>query len=550
MALVINTNVAALNAQRSLSRTQSELNVALARLSTGLRINSAKDDAAGLAIAQRMTAQIRGMEQAVRNANDGISLAQTAEGAMQETTNILQRIRELAVQSANATNSSSDRAALQKEVSQLVAELDRIAQTTEFNGTKLLDGSFAAQAFQVGANANQTITVSVSSARTVDLGAVVDANGTYKSTLTGATATTGTRTISNGAGSFAAKRTLTGAVSSSALSGLTINGVTIDNSTAFAVSGDTYRSGDSAYAKALAINASSDDTGVEAVAQTQVTFGGNGGTTGVSDFLDITPSSGTDTISGSGSYTLKINGTTVFTYTFSAGDKVTAADVALDTVVAKINENSDTTGVTATNSNGKLVLTATDGRNIEVNEVVSGFDANASGGGDTTATIKTVFSSTASNSAGTIAMDAADTFRGSITLQSSNAVELAGGGSALNAIGFTTAQASIATSGSLEGLDISTVSGANDAIKRVDAALDTINSARAQLGALQSRFESTIRNLEVTVENVSAARSRIQDADFAAETARLTRAQILQQAGTAMLAQANVLPQNVLALLQ
>ncbi|MCK9285611.1 MAG: flagellin domain-containing protein, partial [Rhodocyclaceae bacterium] len=188
MAQVINTNVSSLNAQRNLNMSQSALATSLQRLSSGLRINSAKDDAAGLAIADRMSSQIRGLNQATRNANDGISLAQTAEGALGETNNILQRIRELAIQSANATNSASDRVALQSEVNQLIAEMDRISNTTSFNGLKLLDGNFSAQTFQVGSEANQTISVSVSGADSTSLG--VNKTNTNNTTL-GITNSTG-----------------------------------------------------------------------------------------------------------------------------------------------------------------------------------------------------------------------------------------------------------------------------------------------------------------------------------------------------------------------
>ena len=547
MPQIINTNVMSLNSQRALNRTQTSLATSIQRLSSGLRINSAKDDAAGLAISERMTAQIRGLNQASRNANDAISLAQTAEGAMGSATDILQRIRELAVQSANSTNSSSDRKALQKEVSQMLSELDRIATTTEFNGLKLLDGSFSSQQFQVGANANQTISVSVSSMRNSALGAVVNTAGSNSTSVAESTTTVtnGSRNMSDGAGSYGTSRTLTGAVSANGISDIKINNVSIDNSSAYAISGDTYRGQDSAYAKAAAINAATSQTDVTATAKTEITFGGNGGTSGVSDFLDFTTVDSGATFAAAGSYTLKVNGTTVFSYTFTNGSAVADAQVKLSTVVDKINENSSTTGVTAKASSGQLVLTASDGRNIAIAESVS-FDTN----GTTNAEVlSTVFGQYTASSAGAAlsTTDNGETFRGTVTLQSNSSVSLSG---TLTDLGFATSETALATSGNLETLDISSVSGANTAILKVDAALDSINSARASLGAIQNRVESTIGNLQTTAENLSAARSRIRDADFAAETANMTRMQILQQAGVAMLAQANSVPQLALQLLQ
>ncbi|MDJ0882352.1 MAG: flagellin [Gammaproteobacteria bacterium] len=377
MPQFINTNVASLNTQRALNMSQSSLQTSLQRLSSGLRINSAKDDAAGLAISERMTAQIRGINQAIRNANDGISLSQTAEGSLGSIGDSLQRIRELAVQSVNATNSASDRAALDAEAQQLKAEIDRVATQTNFNGVKLLDGSFANQTFQVGANVNETISVSNI------VNAQSSALGTYdKAQVTGAAATAFTAITAGD---------------------LTINTVSVGGVTA-------------------------DTSATERAA-------------GVRD---------------------------------------------------AINSVSDQTGVYATNDTGTTItLTSTD-------DIVIGL-----GGTATTATT---------------GLTAATTTAASTT-------------------GFTT-------------LDISTVAGANTALEAMDAALTAVNTARADLGAIQSRFESVTTNLQINSENLSAARSRIRDADFAAETAALTRSQILQQAGVAMLSQANASPQNVLALLQ
>jgi len=385
MAQVINTNIASLNAQRNLNASQSSLNTSLQRLSSGLRINSAKDDAAGLAISNRFTAQINGMDTAARNANDGISLAQTAEGALGEITNNLQRIRELAVQSRNATNSQSDRDALNTEAQQLKQEIDRVASTSAFNGVKLLDGSFTGATFQVGANVGETITVSsIVNAQSSALGSSSVAQ------VTGAAATT---FAALGAGD------------------VTINGVALG-----AVSANT-NAADRAAALASAINAKGSTTGVYATV--------------------LSSSPGQITLTNSGS------------------------------VPATPNILIALSGAATTASTGLTAATTTP----------------------------------------------------------------------VTATGFA-------------ALDISSAGGSDTAITQMDAALQAVNTGRAVLGALQNRFSSVVSNLQTASENLSASRSRIQDTDFAAETANLTRAQILQQAGTAMLAQANSLPQTVLTLLK
>jgi len=376
----INTNVMSINAQRNLSASTGSLATSMQRLSSGLRVNSAKDDAAGLAISERMNSQVKGLNVAIRNANDGISLAQTAEGAMAEIGNNLQRIRELAVQSSNATNSATDREALQKEVSQLQAEIQRVATQTEFNGTKLLDGSFTGKAFQVGANAGQLITVdAVTNAQTAQLG------GSY----------------------FAGDEVMT-TDNAAAINGLTINGVVIDD-VAVAADADAQ-----AAALAQAINAKSGESGV---------------------------------------------------YASVSGD-----DVTLESLIADKD----------------LVV-----------------------------------------SAGTV---------GATTYSDTAAAP--------------TSDASATTQVYVSDVDIEDFVGAQRAIGIMEAALTTINSARADMGAIQNRFGSVIQNLQTSSENLSAARGRIVDADFAKETANLSRAQILQQAGTAMVAQANQLPQGVLSLLR
>jgi flagellin len=397
---VINTNTISLNAQRNLQSNSATLATTIQRLSSGLRINSARDDAAGLAISERFTTQIRGLNVAVRNANDGVSLAQTAEGALGEVGTNLQRIRELAVQSANATNSQSDRDALNAEVTQLVDEIDRVAKQAEFNGTKLLDGSFLGQLFQVGANAGQAIAIQkTANAQAASLGgAVFDSEDN-------AGAATGTATAA-----------------------ATITGISVTDSLGNAVAIDDV---------SIAIG----DTGA----------------------------------------------------------------VVTGKIVAAINAKIGETGVLAT-ADGTNIDFASVRESVNASGAFTGFIVNTG----------TVSSSTAG-----------------ITLASAPAQN-------------TTAPASAF----LDDLDISTVRGAGQALAIIDKALTTVNGARADLGAVQNRFQSVVANLNTSSENLTASRSRIRDADYAKETAELTRTQILQQAGTAMLAQANQIPQNVLSLLR
>ncbi len=382
MAQTINTNVASLNAQRNLSRSQGMMNTALERLSTGLRINSAKDDAAGLAISERFTTQIRGLDQAVRNASDGISLAQTTESALGELTNNLQRIRELAVQSVNATNSASDRAALNAEVQERIAEVDRIAKQTNFNGVKVLDGSFGTAVFQVGANVGETISVSLTT--DVTAGAIGTVN--------------------------------------------TVSGV--------------------AYAM--------DTVTAPGTADTVLTF---------------TPAVGAaSTVNVAAGATIQ-----------EAADAINGANIS---------------GVSAFVNDLGFLQVLSDDPGVAITEAVGG------------------------------------------------------AGNVTGLAGVTTAAEAVSAATTLAGLGVDSVSNANFAIARIDSALTAVNGLRGNLGAIQNRFESTIVNLQTVSENLSASRGRIQDADFAAETAALTKAQILQQAGVAVLSQANAQPQLALSLLQ
>ncbi|MCL1499031.1 flagellin [Xanthomonas nasturtii] len=400
MAQVINTNVMSLNAQRNLNTSSASMSTSIQRLSSGSRINSAKDDAAGLAIRERFSTQIRGLDVASRNANDGISLAQTAEGAMVEIGNNLQRIRELSVQSSNATNSQTDRDALNSEVKQLTAEIDRVANQTNFNGTKLLNGDFSGALFQVGADAGQTIGINT----------IVDAN-----------------VDALGKANFAA-----------AVSGAGVTG----------------------------------------------TATASGSITGISlAFNDASGSAKTVTIGD-----VKV----------ANGDDAATINKK---VAAAINDKLDQTGMYASIDTGG---------NLKLESLKAGQDFTSLTMGSTTgATGVTV-------------------------------------GAGLQ----TASAASGSTAVTLTNLDISTFAGSQKALEIVDKALTAVNSSRADMGAVQNRFTSTIANLSATSENLSASRSRISDTDYAKETAELTRTQILQQAGTAMLAQAKSVPQNVLSLLQ
>jgi len=484
MGLYINTNLSALNAQRQLTSTSSALNRSFERLSSGLRINGAKDDAAGLSITTRFTSQIRGLNQAVRNSNDGISLAQTAEGALNETTNILQRIRELSVQAANDTNNDSDRESLQAEVGQLKTELDRIAGTTNFNGNKILNGSFLGAKVQVGANVGETISVSVSDARTTALGRQVRV-----------TSASGVSTTSSfGTLSF----TAAGATSA----------VTIRASVAADDQLSTSNNANSAIAKARAINDASSFSGVRAiVGETTV----NGATISAVTLDEATY--------------LTINDQKISGFAVQAND----ADGSL---VDAINAVSDKTGVVASlDQNSKLVLTAADGRNIEISAsttaAVAGLTDGVVAGGKLTLQSNGQFDAN-------FATDTDAALGGIVT-----------GGTTTGTIVF-----GVNSDSSVNSIDISTRDGAVRALDIIDLALENVSSSRASLGALQNRLESTINNLSTTSENLSASRSRILDADFASETATLSRNQIIQQAGVSILAQANQQPQIALSLLR
>ena len=493
MASYINTNISSLNAQRNLSMSQSSLQTSMQRLSSGLRINSAKDDSAGLAISQRMTSQIGGLDQAARNANDGISLAQTAEGALSQVTANLQRIRDLAVQSSNASNSATDRAALNNEATQLISEINRVASTTNFNGVNLLDGTFSGQAFQVGANntSNDTITISnIASAKANSLG--VGSNSSYNTSVAGGGNVT-TNAFSSG--------------------DLVINGYSVGASSADGVSFSN--SSASGIAKAAAINAISGQSGVTA-------------TVGSTTIAGTATTAGATIAAGD----ISINGVALGAIGSTATGAQRGAEVA-----AAVNAVTNQTGVTATfdTTTGAVSLSAADGRNITVTQSTNAGAAAANTGIGSAATGTT--------SVATSKVTLSSTSSAGITLGGANGL------TAANLTGGYTS-ASVTVGAGVSSLNLTTAAGAQAALSTIDSAIQQISTSRAALGAYQNRFSSAVVSLQTNSENLSASRSRIQDADFAAETASMTRSQVLQQAGTAILAQANQSPNQVLSLLR
>jgi len=544
MAQVINTNIMSLNAQRQLNKSQITQNEAMERLSSGLRINSAKDDAAGLAISTGMQSQIKGINQAVRNSNDGISMAQTAEGSMDEMTNILQRMRELAVQSANDTNSASNRASIQEEVSQLYDELDRISSTTQFNGTNLLDGTLGATTLQIGANSGETLTFEMAGVTNKDLGLTGNLN---KGDLNGGRVNT-TAAVADGA--------------------LAINGIDIGVAASIGAPG-----------LVDAINLETAETGVTASAYNVVQ--GDNNATGITSGLSIAVGAGAAVVLG--------------------------ATSSMDNLVETINR--DVAGLTASQGDdGELLLTNDTGETITIsgNEAGSGLADEGVYGGyialDSASNEPIKTGGTAPNSAGFVVANGADSITTGTALPVTaitdadklviNGIDIgAGAGDAAHInsysdqTGVTVTAAGVYSAENGRGIEISsgadtqanrtaaltklsmqsemggkvvdslgtnvsTMDGAMKSLDSIDGALSKIAESRASLGAIQNRLSSTISNLENVSQNLSASNSRIQDADFAAETSKMSKAQILQQAGTSMLSQANASTQNVLSLLQ
>ncbi len=495
--LSVNTNLASLNAQINLNTSGTDYSRALQRLSSGLRINSAADDAAGLAISTRLSSQVRGLNQAIRNANDGQALLGTAEGALNEITNIVTRVKELAVQSANSTNSSTDRSSLNSEVTALVSEVTRIATQTKFGNTSLLDGTFSGQ-FQVGTSSGQTVAASLGNFRATALSTNYASQSVSLSSDVIAQFTSSATTF-------------TGLTST----GLFLSGTSGSSYTRATVAGDdtVSNTGNAASAIAVAkvVNEATPSTGVTAVV-TQAS------TTVAGLFTSAVNIDGT-------TQTLKINGTSVVV-------SIGTATTGINQLVSAIN--AQVSGVVAASANATgFTLTAADGRNISVQIL----------GTSTTGSVSLdIFNETAAGFMSTEHVVA----RGGVTLQSSAtftstpavATQVTGSGTAT------------AVSTALSSVDISTASGANQALYVADGILDSISTSRGGIGAIENRLTSTVSNLSVVSEKVSDAKSRITDADFAAETANLTKAQILQQAGVSILSQANSAPQLILKLLQ
>ncbi|MFL4084114.1 B-type flagellin [Pseudomonas aeruginosa] len=485
MALTVNTNIASLNTQRNLNASSNDLNTSLQRLTTGYRINSAKDDAAGLQISNRLSNQISGLNVATRNANDGISLAQTAEGALQQSTNILQRIRDLALQSANGSNSDADRAALQKEVAAQQAELTRISDTTTFGGRKLLDGSFGTTSFQVGSNAYETIDISLQNAS-------ASAIGSYQ-------------VGSNGAGTVAS---VAGTATASGIASGTVNLVGGGQVKNIAIA-----AGDSA--KAIAEKMDGAIPNLSARARTVFTADVSGVTGGSLNF-DVTVGSNTVSLAG-----------------------VTSTQDLAD----QLNSNSSKLGITASiNDKGVLTITSATGENVKF-----GAQTGTATAGQVAVKVQGSDGKFEAAAKNVVAAATPTIVTGYVQLNSPTAYSVSGTGTQASQV---FGNASAAQKSSVASVDISTADGAQNAIAVVDNALAAIDAQRADLGAVQNRFKNTIDNLTNISENATNARSRIKDTDFAAETAALSKNQVLQQAGTAILAQANQLPQAVLSLLR
>jgi flagellin len=534
MSLTLNTNIDSTVAQNNLTGSQALLSQSLDRLSSGLRINSAADDAAGLAISQNFTTQVNGTNQAINNANDAVSEAQTAGGALTTIVNNLQSIRTLAVESANGSNSASDRQALDQQVQQQIQEITQIASQTSFNGLSVLNGSSGVTNFQVGANVGDTVAVDLSQG--VEAGQIGQV-ATQSTTVTNA-ALTGNLTLAVGTGTA----------------------VTVGASVAGAFTGgaDGGQTADSAFAKANAINAA-DISGLTASASTTVT----GAFTNI-----VAPTNGTNaagqtsaTNAGPTTYNLSINGVAIFggTGNVAAGSTLTVNDVA-----TQINLFSTEDGnVTASVAGGQLTLTAADGSNIDVSQTVS---VGAAGQGSTAvaavtgppavAAVPAGANGTAGSGTGIAAAIAGTATTGvstqvnfgEVTLEANSDIAV-GGGADVAAIGQADGTISLGTS-TLANQNVLTVQGANNTISSVDAALATVSQFQSQLGAIQNRFTAAVSNLQSTSQNLTQSRSTIEDANFAQETANLSQAQVLEQAGISVLAQANQEPQLILKLLQ
>ena len=481
---VIASNLSSLYGLMYLKRSENQLEIASQRLSSGKKLNSAADDAAGLAIATRMTSQIRGLNMAIKNSNDGISMASTTESALVEISNMLQRMRELAVQSGNDINSGKDRGYLQDEINQFKTEITSISTNTEFNGSNVLDGTLSSKVIQTGMNSGQSITFSVDNVAASVLGSYTY-TGTARATLAAAAAPAANSTTAD--------------------ADILIHGNSVSKTIDVAAN-------DQANTVAAAINAETGSTGVTAVAKT---------------YAKLLSTAATAT------YSLKINGT-------STGN-MSLGSASVGDAVTKINQIKGTTGVTASaSSDGTFVtLYHSAGEDITVENESAGTDLDVFAiafDGTTVSGAKQDLAATAGNDAVKVI--------GNVKLSSSRSFSVTQSGTTGY---FTTGSASLSA---VSNVDIKTVSGASSAIDTIDGALEKVLSMRSEVGALQNRLERVVETLTNMVTKTTEAVSRIVDADFAEETAKLTRAQVLQQAGTAMLAQANQSKQSVLALLQ
>jgi len=487
----VNTNMGAVVSAANMAKFGRELDTSIERLSSGLRINSAKDDAAGMAIVSKMEAQVRGVTQAIRNATDSQKLIDTSEGAHVETLNILQRMRELAVQSSNDTNQAIDRTFLNAEVTQLIAEIDRIADQTTWNGTKILDGTFSSKQFQLGANANEKVTYSIDSAKSAAI-------GNYKITGTAAdeqAATSGIETDT-----------------------LTISGYIGSASVSIAAAA-------TAKEAAALVNAKTADTGVTASAVTKAK-------------IDNLLAAGT------------------LTFTLGNGDDTAAISATITDISDlrglkdAVNAVAGTTGITAemdSTSNAGVVLTHSSGADI----ILTGLDNTVASGDLDFAALDADGASIAA----ALTVDLSDATvddvlaHGQLDFSSHKTFTVAAVEDD-DTEGFLRATSNTASLSAVSGISIGTASGAESAISVIDGAINKINQSRADLGAISNRLDSTISNLTNVATNVEGSMSNIRDADFSIETSKLTRAQILTQAATSMLAQANTSKQSILALLQ
>ena len=577
MALSVNTNITSLGVQKNLNKASDALSNSMNRLSSGLKINSAKDDAAGMQIANRLNNQVKGLNVAIANANNGVSIAQTAEGAMQESTNTLQRLRELALQAANGDKSDADRVSLQQEFTAKVGELNRIASTTTFGGRNLLDGSFSNVGFQIGANANETISFGMTDISSTAL------KGNYSEASVDSTAMKGLAATATGS-VLGDKATVTGTPGGATLATdeLVINGVTIKLTAAAAAPA-------AGVAAATEINKKTAETGVTARADATtgeltltsksditlaVTANGAPATDGLAS-LGLTASAGTNaavptttasTMDAAGSIT--VNGNAV---TWAATDDLTTVLTALETAAG-----GAANGAKAEFTDGRVKLTSGNGADIKLANTSSGSLSQLGLSAGTTQakltadtsidlngvevkfkkgdTSDAIVASINSASTGVMASKNAD---GTLNLFADKDITVKDGsaGTGLAALGLTT----VANAGtkkattmetSVSDLNILSAAASQQAIQALDGALQQIDSQRSQLGAVQNRFASTVANLQSISQNSTAAKGRVEDADFASEAAELTKQQTLQQASTAILSQANQLPSAVLKLLQ